>query len=182
MKTVTTARFGQLEYDERDVIHLPGGLIGLPDLKDWIMLDMEEGIPMKWMQSVDRGDFGVPVMEPHFFSKLPYEPRIPNVAWQNIGAGPEGDVVQLIIATIHPGGSRITGNMLAPLVIHTASRRGGQVTLDGEEYSVRQELDYLKFGLAVASPPVENDPTDASGVLEAHPEEEASGEKLEVEL
>jgi len=59
------------------------------------------------------------------------------------------DLTNLIITTVHPGGDKITGNLLAPLVIDAKTRRGVQLTLDDSRYNLRQEINYFKFGLAV---------------------------------
>jgi flagellar assembly factor FliW len=181
MKTVNTVRFGDLTFHEKDIIRLSGGLIGLPALKDWIMLDMPDGVPMKWLQSLDRADFCVPVMEPHFFVD-DYRPRIAAATWETIGADPAGESVLLIITTVHPGGERVTGNLMAPLLIDVERRRGGQVALDSDAYSVRQELNYLKFGLAVSTQAVENEDRGAPGEESTCPEDAHDAERLEVEL
>ena len=142
-----TARCGELVYYERDVIVLPEGLIGLPSLRRWLLLEMDGGVPMRWLQSLDRGDFGFPVMEPGFFAA---DYQIEAGAAERSGLAPTGGPpAVLIVTTVHPGGARITGNLLAPLLVDTATRRGLQVALDRPDLSIRQELDYLKFGLAV---------------------------------
>lgn len=156
MRSFETTRFGILEYAEEAVIVLPEGLIGLPELKNWLLLDMDQEIPMRWLQSLDRPDFGVPVMPPVFFADE-YE-----VSARRLAADPEAELVTLIIATIHPGGERVTGNLRAPLVMDVGSRRGAQIALDDERLSTRQDIDYLKFGLAVAGEAVDNEPTDAA--------------------
>ncbi len=81
----------------------------------------------------------------------------------------EGDaeLVTLIIATVHPGGERITGNLRAPLVLDIATRRGAQIALDDDRLSTRQDIDYFKFGLAVAGEAVENEEAEASDESES---------------
>ena len=44
------------------------------------------------------------------------------------------DLVTLIITTVHPGGTQVTGNLLAPLVLDSESRRGAQLTQDDAKY------------------------------------------------
>ena len=51
----------------------------------------------------------------------------------------------------------VTGNLRAPLVLDTATRRGAQLALDDDALSTRQEIDYFKFGLAVAEESAENE-------------------------
>jgi flagellar assembly factor FliW len=159
MPSFETTRFGVLEYSEDTVIQLPEGLIGLPGLQRWLLLDMDEGMPMRWLQSLDRPDFGVPVMPPVFFADV-YE-----IDSRRLKAVDRGDeLVTLIIATVHPGGERITGNLRAPLVIDTGSRHGAQIALEDDRLSTRHDIDYFKFGLAVSGGGVENGETDAETV------------------
>ena len=85
---------------------------------------------------------------------------------QLLGAQDEENLTPMIITTIHPGGECVTGNLLAPLVIDSETRRGAQLTQDDAKYDLRQEIDYLKFGLAVQSNTAENGQTP-TGAVEA---------------
>jgi flagellar assembly factor FliW len=148
MPKFQTMRFGEFAYREEDIIHLPEGLVGMPDLHNWLILEMGDDLPMKWFQSLDRGDFGFPVSQPAFFADT-YDIAI-SPASHPILKGTEGEwLAVLIITTIHPGGTRITGNLLAPLVVNVDTRRGLQMIMDDPDLSVQQEMNYLKFGLAV---------------------------------
>ena len=155
MPSFESLRFGTLQYDPADVIELPEGLIGLPKLRRWLMLDMDQDLPMRWLQSLDRPEFGLPVMPPFFFADE-YEIKASTSASRQLSTQDAPDLVTLIIATIHPGGEVITGNLRAPLILDTATRRGAQLALDDDRLSTRQEIDYLKFGLAVAVDSAEN--------------------------
>ena len=148
MNCFHSARFGELRYAHRDVINLPDGLIGLPRLRRWILLEMERPVPLKWLQSLDDGNFGFPVAEPGFFASA-YEVAPPPGVLARLGCDSAEELAVLIITTVHEGGSRLTGNLAAPLLIHLGTRLGAQVVIDDERWSLRQEIDYLKFGLAV---------------------------------
>ncbi len=155
MPSFETLRFGELSYDEADVITLPEGLIGLPRLSRWLMLDMDPEVPMRWLQSLDRPDFGFPVMPPVFFAEE-YEVLATRSARRKLPGAAEPELVTLIITTIHDGGQQITGNLRAPLVLDAATRTGAQLALDDDRLSTRQEIDYFKFGLAVGDPGPDN--------------------------
>mgnify|MGYP000435188672 CR=1 FL=1 len=43
------------------------------------------------------------------------------------------NLVTLIITTIHPGGVLVTGNLMAPLVLDSETRRGAQLTLPEQD-------------------------------------------------
>jgi flagellar assembly factor FliW len=156
MPTIRTKRFGEFAYREEDVVRLPAGLVGMPDLRHWLVLEMGDELPMNWFQSLDREDFGFPVSQPAFFTDS-YDLVLPRAAQETLG-GQEGQwMAILIITTVHPGGTKITGNLLAPLVINIDTRRGLQLVQSDPELSVQQEMIYFKFGLAVDGKSSEND-------------------------
>jgi len=165
MRSFETTRFGVLEYSDDAVIELPDGLIGLPTLNRWLLLDMDQDIPMRWLQSLDRPDFGVPVMPPVFFADE-YE-----VGARRAGQKAQAeDLITLVIATIHPGGERITGNLRAPLLLDAVKRRGAQIALDDDGLSTRQDIDYFKLGLAVSGEAMENEESEAMAAEAAEAE------------
>lgn len=162
MASFDTVRFGTLEYAPADVITLPDGLIGMSGLRRWLILDMGDELPMKWFQSLDRRDFGVPVMAPEYFADA-YDPMPTPAMRTTLGTRQDDDLVALVITTVHPGGTRITANLRAPLVIDTETRLGVQMALDDVRYAVRHEIDYFKFGLAVAAEASENAESEGRG-------------------
>ncbi len=155
MPQFKTVRFGELEYRSEDVVVLPDGLVGMPHLRNWLIMDMGQDQAMKWFQSLDRGDFGFPVTQPYFFLD-DYQVDLGPEDRSRIGNTDPEDLVVMIITTVHPGGDKVTGNMLAPLVLDASTRRGRQLTLEGE-YDMRQEINYFKFGLAVGQVTGENE-------------------------
>jgi flagellar assembly factor FliW len=175
MPSFETTRFGVLTYESDDVITLPEGLIGLPQLRRWLMLDLDDDMPMRWLQSLDRPDFGVPVMPPVFFAEE-YEIGGTRTVARKLGAAEasEPEFVTLIIATVHPGGERITGNLRAPLVMDVATRTGVQLALEDDRLSTREEIDYFKFGLAVAEPSQDNDSQETEAAEEREPAHSAA--------
>ena len=65
------------------------------------------------------------------------------------------------------------------MVIDTVTRRGAQVVQDGENYGVRQEIDYLKFGLAVGTDSADNG-LEADGTAASRPAVAEKSETPEV--
>ncbi|MCP4293690.1 MAG: flagellar assembly protein FliW [bacterium] len=168
MPKFKTVRFGEFEYREEDVIHLAEGLVGMPNLRNWLILEMGDDVPMKWFQSLDRGDFGFPVAQSYLFHD-DYEVKVGAGVRAKLGTKDPEDLATLIITTVHAGGAKITGNLLAPLVIDTETRAGQQLTIDDASFSMRQEINYFKFGLAVKSDAGDNE-------VETNTEESAQAE------
>jgi flagellar assembly factor FliW len=163
MPKFETERFGPLVYAEHDVIRIGNGLIGMPQLQHWLMLELGDGMPLKWLQSLDRADFGFPVTAPEFFHDE-YRPDVPPEARERLATTDDAELVFLVITTVQAAGTRISGNTRAPIVVDAASRRGVQLSLEDPALSVRQEIDYLKFGLAVGSETSDNDAPVAPGL------------------
>ena len=155
MPKFKTVRFGELDYQQTDVINLQDGLVGMPQLRRWLLLEMGDDVPMKWFQSLDRSDFGFPVSAAWMFHDN-YEFEVPAADCRRLQTTGASPVTVMIITTIHPGGVLVTGNLMAPLVIDTETRRGLQLTLDDARWSLRQEIDYRKFELAVTGQTPEN--------------------------
>ena len=157
MPTFETARCGAMTYRDQDVVTFKNGLVGMPELTRWLILDLEDGVPLKWLQSLDRPDFGFPVTSPGYFTDA-YHPGLPDGIVADLGATGPGELAVLVITTVHPGGRKITANLLSPLVRGTESRRGCQWTAQDDSWPVQQELNYLIFGLAVGPASSENGP------------------------
>jgi len=133
------------EARESDVLFFPAGLVGLPQLQRWILVDMDPPLPMKWLQSLDREGFRVPVTDPGFFSEK-YSFEIDDVAQKALEAEGIDDIVVMIISTVQAGGGSVTGNLSAPLVVNVTSRVGVQCVLEGSNYDMHKEIDDRRFG------------------------------------
>lgn len=183
MPTFKTDRCGELAYRDEDVIQFPAGLVGMPSLTRWLILDLEDGVPLKWFQSLDRPDFGFPVTSPGYFVDE-YHPGIPNSILEDLGEARNEDLAVLVITTVHPGGQKITGNLLSPLVLGLNSHCGCQWTSQDGGWPVQQEINYLKFGLAVAEEASENGPriADAAECVDSAEVNGESPVKPEAEL
>jgi flagellar assembly factor FliW len=129
------------------VIHFAEGLVGLPGLKRWILVDMDPPLPMKWLQSLDQDDFRVPVTDPGFYAE-DYGFEVQEAVQRRLGLDNVGDVVVMVISTISDGGARITGNLNAPLIVNVNNRKGIQQILTDERWPLRQEIDRVSFGAA----------------------------------
>ncbi|NTV04811.1 flagellar assembly protein FliW [bacterium] len=123
------------------------GLVGLPDLKRWILVDMDPPLPMKWLQSLDRVAFRVPVADPGFFHD-DFGFEVPAPTLERLGVEDPQDLVVMVIATVGEGGSTVTGNLSAPLLVNSKNRNGLQMVLVDERYRLRHPINQVRFGCA----------------------------------
>jgi len=123
-------------------IILESGLIGLPALKRWTLLESDTDLPIMWLQSLDNEGFKLPVSDPDLFCDS-YKPNISGSALKHFTG--ESDIVVLIVTTIPANGGIITGNLAAPLVISASNKTGAQVIQEDSKYSMRQPLDITSW-------------------------------------
>jgi flagellar assembly factor FliW len=144
---IETLRFGTLEIDPAVLITLPSGLIGLPQRKRFVVLELEGGAPLGWLQCVDDPSFGVPVADPGVF-RADYRIAVAAEEVAEITLDTVEDAAILIVTTIAPGGTQVTGNLRAPILINAHKRLGRQVVLDRPDLEFRVPVDPVLFAAA----------------------------------
>ena len=110
------------------------GLIGLPLARRFHLVEQADS-PIYVLRCLDIPRFNVPVIDP-FLVDPGYEPGLPRRVAEALGIRQPGDLLLLVVTT-SPASEPALANLAAPLVINVESRRGSQVILDGNRYSVR---------------------------------------------
>jgi len=64
---IETTRFGSMQIDEWMIIHFPNGLLGFPDIKNYVIFDHDQDVPFKWLQATDEPELAFVIMEPFLF-------------------------------------------------------------------------------------------------------------------
>ncbi len=135
-----TKLFGEIEVPEESVIVFPQGLVGLPWLQRFVLIQ-EEGLePFFTLQSLDREDFALWVV-PAVFIEPGYEPEVSEEEIFDLG-NPD-DIVPLVIVwteEVEDGSWRTFANMKAPILLNTSLRRGRQVIIDREDFPLRKDI------------------------------------------
>merc|ERR1712093_365911 len=96
---VKTLRFGNIEVDDSEMIKLPKGLIGFPELRDFVLLDHDENSPFKWLQSLDDGSIAFVLINPLLF-RPNYLVEVNHVEVQDLDLSSEEDAVISVIVTM----------------------------------------------------------------------------------
>ena len=139
MRTAKTTRFGEIEVLPQDVVTLPKGLIGFPELKDYVILDSpdpkHDGI--KWLQSLDDGQIAFLVTAPGRI-KPDYTLEATEAEVADLGLTSEEDATLAVILTVGTRG--VTANLKGPLVFSKTTRRGVQIIHPDRDYSTRYQV------------------------------------------
>ncbi len=139
MIQVKTTRFGEIEVKDADLIELPAGLIGFPELKRYVILDHDKDSPFKWLQSLDDGAIAFVLINPLLF-KPDYTVEVTEAEVSDLGLKTEEDAVISVIITIPTNPQNMTANLKAPLVFNLQTRRGKQLVLSNSAYTTRHNI------------------------------------------
>jgi flagellar assembly factor FliW len=126
MIRLSTSRFGELEVAEDKVIHFPSGLVGLPELKRFIIIDHKD-TPVKWLQAVDDPDMAFIVVSPTLIVE-DYDLALDRSVKQYIQLEKDEDLAVLV--TMRVSEEDVIANFQGPIVINSRSRKGVQVVLE----------------------------------------------------
>ena len=139
MIKVMTTRFGEIEVKHEELLELPAGLIGFPELKRYVLLDHDKESPFKWLQSLDDGAIAFVLINPLLF-KPDYTVEVTEAEVSDLEIKQEEDAVISVIITIPTNPQNMTANLKAPLVFNLQNRRGKQLVLNQAAYTTRHNI------------------------------------------
>ena len=144
MNTVATEWFGDLPYEETQVIRFPCGLPGFRELATFLPVSQPEAEPMLFLQSVEHAQvcfllLPLATVDPEMQIEIPKEDRValelpestPGIASSDLG----------IFCILSLGDSEsTTANLLAPIVVNIPKGLAAQVIQNLPEDMVRYPL------------------------------------------
>jgi len=137
MEKINT-RFGEVEYDTENLLHFPAGLIGLPNLRHFVVMPNKKEGPLFWIQSVDDPDIAFVLADPtNFFLDYLLEPDTSER--QSLHIDDNDECFVLTVVTVPPD-QNITLNLAAPIFFAPKSNRAIQVIMEGTGYSSKTPL------------------------------------------
>lgn len=138
--SINTSRFGELFYNEEDVIAFPRGIPGFERSHSWALAGEDEDL-IKWLQSLDDPDLALPITTPDVV--MPdYNARIPDDELEMLGEiESKSDLALLSVVSIPSEFPwEMTVNLRAPILINTRTRKAAQIIVLNEEYPLRHPV------------------------------------------
>ena len=134
---ITTKLFKEIEVDESKLINFPQGIIGFPELTDFLLVhDNESEGGIRWMQSIQEPAFAMPVIDPLII--MPdYNPCIEDDLLKPLGDIKEENTLVLVTITVPHEIEKMTVNLKAPIVINGENRKANQIITEDEQYAVK---------------------------------------------
>ena len=139
---IETTRFGQISIQTEKIIHMPHGLPGFPDQRQFVIFEHRHDSPFYWYQSVEEPALAFVITDPFLF-KPDYRVNMPKIlkelAWD---PDTQLDHLQLYVIVNIPKGKpeKMTANMMGPILVNQVTRKAVQVVLTDGNYSHRAPL------------------------------------------
>ena len=140
MRKVNTSRFGEIEVDEKKIVHFDKGIPAFEDETEFVILPYEEESPYYFMQSLKSPDLAFLLTIPFlFFPEYTFE--IDDSTLSELEIKNQDDVFYYAMITIPNGSIRyMTANLLAPVVLNSENMRAKQVVLENSNYTTKHRL------------------------------------------
>ena len=136
-----STRFGEFEVTDNEILNCPDGLYGFEQETQFVLLPFDPNVdsPLEWLQSLTTPELAFVVTDP-----VPFVPEyeVILIAEDRRAIGlADNETFQIrIIVTVPEDYRQMTGNLLAPLVIHPLLNTGKQVVLTRPDYSTQHPL------------------------------------------
>ncbi len=138
MKFVTS-RFGEIEFDENEIILLPKGILGFSQLTRYVVLEKKESAPFKWLQSVEDPKVAFVIIDPvRLFPN--YKLEIDEIELEELNYTSSRDLITYVIVTVPQDPSQASVNLLGPLVINSKRRLAKQAVMPNSPYTIKHYL------------------------------------------
>lgn len=136
--TIITKVFGEVTINEETIISFPNGIIGFPNLTQFVMLhDSESDVtPIHWLQSIQEPAFAMPVMDP-LLVREDYSPEVEDELLKPLGDLNQEEMLVLVTVTVPRDITKMTVNLKGPIIINAANRTACQTIVEGDGYKVK---------------------------------------------
>lgn len=144
---VKTSRFGEQEIEESKIIAMPGGMLGFPEEKRYILLTPPKPGPFLWLQSVDNPDLAFVVVDAK--ENVPdYTFALTMDEFDALQLNERSEAIFLLVVTMAADPGDITVNLQGPIVLNPERLLARQIVLDRGSFSSRQPF----FGASTKTP------------------------------
>ncbi|MGQ9617157.1 MAG: flagellar assembly protein FliW [Spirochaetota bacterium] len=135
---IQTKPYGEIEVSEKQRLFFPEGIIGFEDIKYYFMLDSREG-PYYWLQAEGYPELAFIIMNPRLF-KDDYKLMVREEDLKSIDINSRDEMLDFVILTVPEDLTKISANLMGPIIINRKTRKAKQVISENDEYTVKHYI------------------------------------------
>lgn len=140
MLKLQTKYFGEIEYEEDEIITFPAGLFGFEEEHQFLLLPFEgSAAAMLCLQSVQTPALAFVMMDP-FALKPDYTPVLQPQELAELGVKDSRELGYYVLCVVKQPVADSTVNLKCPVAIHPETRAARQVILETDVYDMRHPL------------------------------------------
>ncbi|OOM77919.1 flagellar assembly factor FliW [Clostridium puniceum] len=130
---------GEILYEEENIITFNKGILGFDELKNFILVDLEEYEPFKLLHSLEDDEIGLIVTSPYDFFE-DYEIKLNEETIGNLSIKSPEEVMIITTITLNSDIKKITTNLQGPIIVNNSNKLGEQIIIDNSKYKVKEPL------------------------------------------
>ncbi|MEX1022303.1 MAG: flagellar assembly protein FliW [Dehalococcoidia bacterium] len=127
-----------IEVAEEQIFSFDPGLGGFESLRRYALIPEAES-PIEWLQSLEDPEVAFALLEPFSF-RSDYSFELTDADAEALGMHEPQDALVRCVLTLHEDPTKITANLLAPLVLCRRTHMARQVIVQNADYALRQPL------------------------------------------
>ncbi len=144
MRKLQTKYFGEIEYEEAEIIRFAAGLFGFEEEREFLLLPFEGSAgTLLCFQSVQTPALAFVAMDP-FALRPDYAPSLQPQELKALGVKESQELGFYVLCVVKNPVSDSTVNLKCPVAIHPETREARQVILETGCYEMRHPL--AEFG------------------------------------
>lgn len=142
--TTNTRYFGEIDYEENDILYLPDGLFGFENEKKYILIQLEDdNSSFLCMQSLYDENLAFILTNPFHF--LPeYNPELLKEDIEALDLLEDTPVSFYVLCVLREKLDESTMNLKCPIIINLTNRHARQVILENPSYQFKHFFKDMK--------------------------------------
>jgi len=131
--------FGDIQYTNSDLLRMPLGLVGMPHLTQFLILDFEKEHAFKALISTEEPGINFLISDPRNF-RPDFDFRFLDPTRDALKVESDEDLSVFVLCTWRGKLESTTGNLLGPIAVNVKSRKAMQVILESGSYTTHETL------------------------------------------
>ena len=129
-----------IQFSKDDILFFEEGLPGFENLQQFLITSQPGQEPFHWMHSLEEDGIKFILVNPMMIHS-DYDPKIPPSFVKELNIKSKEDLCMYVIVTLNAVEfSLSTANLLGPIMVNLATRRGKQIILDDGRYSTKYPI------------------------------------------
>jgi len=142
---IRTRHFGEVTVPDDQLLLFPEGIVGFETLKRYALLNNPNEQPFEWLQSVEDPEIAFVLVDPLLFLTT-YDFEVDDETISLLDIRDPAEIKLSALVTLRHDYTKMTANLLAPIVVNRANLRARQLVLHNSGYVTNHPIFGAKPG------------------------------------